>query len=271
MENLFVKPVDFFGDKLIAIKNEQNGKVYTGVSYICKGIGFNKSQKDRQVQNIQNDLVLNRGCFKFEAGVIDPSNEVLAIELDFLPLWLAKISITPKMQEEQKEVTEKLVNYQLKAKDVLTEAFISKKPTCIEDVLISSLQEMKALKGEVQAVKVGIQETNTKLDGIKDIVSLNSTDWKKDSARLISKMALKLGGFEHISDLRKESYNILNERTGIKLETRLTNKRRRMADEGVCKSKRDKLNYIDIISEDKKELEVYLAIVKEMSIKYGVA
>ena len=129
----------------------------------------------------------------------------------------------------------------------------------------------KVLQGEVQAVKVEIQETNTKLDGIKDIVSLNSTDWKKDSASLISKMALKLGGFEHISDLRKESYSLLNKRTGIKLETRLTNKRRRMADEGVCKSKRDKLNYIDIISEDKKELEVYLAIVKEMSIKYGVA
>ena len=119
-------------------------------------------------------------------------------------------------------------------------------------------------------LKEEITSTNVKLDGIKDIVALNSTDWKKDTSNLISKMALKLGGFEHISDLRKESYNILNKRTGIKLETRLTNKRRRMADEGVCKSKRDKLNYIDIISEDKKELEVYLAIVKEMAIKYGV-
>lgn len=270
MSNLAIKSVDFFGDNLVAAKDELTGKIYTGVSYICKGIGLSKSQKDTQIQNIQNDLVLKRGCLKFQAGVIDPNNEVLAIELDFLPLWLAKISITPKMQEEQPEVTEKLVSYQLKAKDVLAEAFVQNKPTCIEDVLISSLQEMKALKGEVQAVKVGIQETNTKLDGIKDIVSLNSTDWKKDTSSLISKMALKLGGFEHISDLRKESYSLLNKRTGIKLETRLTNKRRRMADEGVCKSKRDKLNYIDIISEDKKELEVYLAIVKEMSIKYGI-
>lgn len=129
----------------------------------------------------------------------------------------------------------------------------------------------KALQGEVQAIKQANEETNTKLDGIKEIVSLNSTDWKKDTASLISKMALKLGGFEHISDLRKESYSLLNKRTGIKLDVRLTNKRRRMADEGVCKSKRDKLNYIDIIAEDKKELEVYLAIIKEMAIKYGVA
>lgn len=120
-------------------------------------------------------------------------------------------------------------------------------------------------------LKEEITNTNEKIDGIKDIVALNSTDWKKDTSSLISKMALKLGGFEHISDLRKESYNLLNKRTGVKLETRLTNKRRRMADEGVCKSKRDKLNYIDVIAEDKKELEVYLAIVKEMAIKYGVA
>ena len=120
-------------------------------------------------------------------------------------------------------------------------------------------------------LKEEITNTNEKIDGIKDIVALNSTDWKKDTSSLISKMALKLGGFEHISDLRKESYNLLNKRTGVKLETRLTNKHRRMADKGVCKSKSDKLNYIDVIAEDKKELEVYLAIVKEMAIKYGVA
>ncbi|MFR5524597.1 MAG: hypothetical protein ACLTJG_06585 [[Clostridium] innocuum] len=51
----------------------------------------------------------------------------------------------------------------------------------------------------------------------------------------------------------------------------MTNKRRRMADEGICKSKRDKLNYLDIIAEDKKLVEIYTAIVKELAIKYGVA
>jgi len=158
MNNLLVKSVDFLGDNLVSVKNESTGKIYTGVSHISKGIGLSKSQKDTQIQNIQNDLVLKRGCLKFQAGVIDPNNEVLGIELDFLPLWLAKISITPKMQEDQPDVAEKLISYQLKAKDVLAESFIQSKPSCIEDVLISSLQEMKALKGEVQEVKVGIQK-----------------------------------------------------------------------------------------------------------------
>lgn len=51
--------------------------------------------------------------------------------------------------------------------------------------------------------------------------------------------------------------------------TRLTNKRRRMADEGVCKSKRDKLNKVDVIADDKKLIEIYLAVVKEMAVQRG--
>ncbi|AGF56422.1 hypothetical protein B0P06_005313 [Clostridium saccharoperbutylacetonicum] len=144
------------------------------------------------------------------------------------------------------------------------------KPTCIEDVLISSLQEMKALKGEVQAVRVGIQETKDKIEGIKEVVSLNSTDWKKDSKNLIVKIAHKIGGNQFINDVYKEIYTNLEKRAGCQLEIRLTNKRRRMAEEGVCKSKRDKLSKLDVIGEDKKVLECFLAITKEIAIKYGV-
>ncbi len=270
MNNLTVKNVDFFGDNLIVVKNRE-GHIYTGVSYICKGLGFTKGQKDRQVLNIQDDFVLNRGCLKFEAGVIDPNNEVLAIELDYLPLWLAKISITPKMQEEQPNVAEKLINYQLKAKDVLAKAFIQSNPTCIEDVLISSLQEMKALKGEVQAIKKANKETIEQIQGIRDVVAINSADWKNDCKNLIVKIANNLGGFNHIKDVYKEAYATLERRLGIQLSTRLTNMRRRMADEGICKSKRDRLNYINVIEHDKKLIEGYVAIVKELSIKYGIA
>ncbi|MBN1070465.1 hypothetical protein FC774_11570 [Clostridium botulinum] len=270
MNELVIKNVDFFGDNLVAIKNEETGKVYTGVSYICKGIGFNKDQKDRQVKNVQSDLVVNRGCVKFDAGVIDPNNEVLGIELDFLPLWLAKISITPRMKEEQPEVAEKLVNYQLKAKDVLAQAFIHNKPTCIEDILISSLQEMKAIKGDVEAIKQANVETKEEIQGIREITGLSSIDWKDASKKLIVKIAHELGGNQFIQDVYKEVYSNLEKRVGCQLQIRLTNKRRRMADEGICKSKRDKLNKLDIIGEDKKILECFLAIVKELAIKYGV-
>jgi len=60
-------------------------------------------------------------------------------------------------------------------------------------------------------------------------------------------------------------------RAACDLKRRLTFKRQRLADNGVCKSKRDKLNNLDVIEDDKRLIEVYVAIVKEMAIKYGVA
>lgn len=102
-------------------------------------------------------------------------------------------------------------------------------------------------------------------------MAINSSDWKNDCKKLITKMAYELGGIGHINDIYREVYSTLDKRMKTKLNIRLTNKRRRMADEGVCKSKRDKLNYINVIEDDCKLIEGYVAIVKELAIKYGVA
>jgi hypothetical protein len=59
--------------------------------------------------------------------VFDPNNETICLELNFLPLWLAKITITPTMQKEQPDVADRLVQYQLKAQKVLADAFLHKK------------------------------------------------------------------------------------------------------------------------------------------------
>lgn len=118
-------------------------------------------------------------------------------------------------------------------------------------------------------LETAIIDTKTEIQDMRDIIKLDTTSWRQDASELISKIALKLGGFEHIKDVRKESYKLLDERMGVALSIRLTNKRRRMAEEGVSKSKRDKLNYLDIIAEDKKLVEGYIAIIKEMAIKYG--
>ncbi len=125
MNELEVKKVPFMGTELMAAR-DADGQIWAGVSYICNGIGLTKHQKDRQVTNIQTDKVLSRGCLKFEAGVFDRNNSTLALKLDYIPLWLAKIAITPKMERETPELAAKLEQYQLKAKDVLAAAFLSR-------------------------------------------------------------------------------------------------------------------------------------------------
>ena len=152
------------------------------------------------------------------------------------------------------------------------------KPTCIEDVLISSLQEMKAIKQQIsqannnalRANKLAV-EVQQEVESIKDVVSLDTTNWRSETQTLIAKIAINQGGFEHINLLKTESYELLNKRFGVNLERRLTNRRRVMAEEGVSKSKREKINYLDVISGDKKLIEGYVAIVKDMAIKYGIS
>lgn len=121
-------------------------------------------------------------------------------------------------------------------------------------------------KQQAAALKVD----NARIDNISEIVALNPNSWRHDARNLVVKIAKKLGGNEYIRDVQAEIFRLVDQRAGVSLERRLTNFRHRMADEGVCKSKRDKLNKVDVIAEDKKLIEIYVAIVKEMSIKYGV-
>ncbi len=116
-----------------------------------------------------------------------------------------------------------------------------------------------------------VQTSVTRVESIREVVALDTTSWRGDTRNLINKMAQELGGGQAFQQVRAESYELLEKRMGVSLKQRLTNKRRRMADEGVCKSKRDKLSQVDIIAEDKKLIEGYTAIVKEMAIKYGAA
>lgn len=111
---------------------------------------------------------------------------------------------------------------------------------------------------------------NNRIDNMKEVISLDVHSWRKDAQHLISKIANVNGGFDSMKDIYNEIYRLVEERAGVSLSTRLTNKRRRMADEGICKSKRDKLTKVDIIADDKKLIEIYIAIVKEKAVKAGI-
>jgi phage antirepressor YoqD-like protein len=144
--DLVVKDVEFNGDSL-KVAQEDNGKIYVGVSWVCNGIGLSEGQVKNERRKIQSDIVLKQGGRNLVLPTNGGGQDVLCIELDYLPLWLAKISITPKMQNENVELTRKLINYQLQAKDVLAKAFIHKEdrdidnfhiPTTLSEALLLS-------------------------------------------------------------------------------------------------------------------------------------
>lgn len=115
-----------------------------------------------------------------------------------------------------------------------------------------------------------LDHVEQRVESIREVVAIDTTSWRDDTGNILRKIGMELGGGQAYSQVRTESYELLSKRMGVNLKQRLTNKRRRMADEGICKSTRDKLSYVDIIAEDKKLIEGYTAIVKEMAIRYGV-
>lgn len=116
-----------------------------------------------------------------------------------------------------------------------------------------------------------LDHVEQRVESIREVVAMDTASWRDDTGNILRKIGMELGGGQAYSQVRAESYELLSKRMGVNLKQRLTNKRRRMADEGICKSTRDKLSYVDIIAEDKKLIEGYTAIVKELAIRYGVA
>lgn len=124
------------------------------------------------------------------------------------------------------------------------------------------------LEQKRQAEKV--EQLDKKVDSIKDVIALNPNSWRTDSAKIVNKIALQMGGYEHIKAIREESYKLLEERMGVALNIRLSNKKKTQALNGVSKSKIDKLNQLDVIADDKKLIQGYVSVIKDMAIKYGV-
>lgn len=137
--------------------------------------------------------------------------------------------------------------------------------------LSPQLQVMINLEIEQKRQAEKLEHVEERIESIREVVAIDTTSWREDTGRILRKIGMECGDSKSYQDVRAESYQLLEKRMGVNVKQRLTNRRRRMADEGVCKSRRDKLNYLDVIADDKKLIEGYTAIVKELAIKYGVA
>lgn len=122
---LQVTNFDFYGDNLIALQDNATGEIYTSINSVLRGIGFTERQVRHNRDKWLNDLIVSKGCQNFvipmENGV---SQETYCISNRKLPIALTKISITPKMKQNQTELVSKLELYQDKCADVLASVFI---------------------------------------------------------------------------------------------------------------------------------------------------
>lgn len=127
MFDLTVKNVPFCGTGLLAVKEKESGKIYAGVNPILRDLGFDERQIEYRRNKWISDKSISKGVQKFlypsEKGGVQ---EGYCIDIMKLPLALAKLEITPKMEKEMPDLSMKLEEYQDRCADVLAEAFLPK-------------------------------------------------------------------------------------------------------------------------------------------------
>lgn len=118
---LQVREINFEGKGIMTVLIDE--KVYVSVKSICINLKMEKGQADHQIQKVQKDELLKGACKFNHLEINGILQKVLMVELDYLPIWLAKINPARFSEELKKE----LLIYQLKAKDVLADEFIGKR------------------------------------------------------------------------------------------------------------------------------------------------
>lgn len=115
------RTVEFYGDELIAVKVEVDGKetVYVPVKRLCDNLrlGFGS-----QTQKLRGRRVLSKGVTMIVIPTLGGNQEVLCLRYDLIPTWLMLINPS----KVSLELREKLERYQEEAAEVLADVFLRK-------------------------------------------------------------------------------------------------------------------------------------------------
>lgn len=182
---LQVTDFNFYGDNLIALKDNATGEIFTAINSVLKGIGFtDKNQIRKRRDKWINDPVISKGVVKFNIPMQEVvtkndttllDKETYCISQHKLPIALAKINITPKMKQTQSELASKLELYQDKCADVLASVFIDNQIvsdvniqsitnalTSVTNILTTFTQTIVSMQQEINEIKKSYQKPKRK-------------------------------------------------------------------------------------------------------------
>lgn len=196
----------------------------------------------------------------------NPKNPVVIVKDHAIKLDMAKEIAMIQRTEKGKQVRQYFIECEKKLK-VSPHQELSPQL----QLLIRMDLEQKEIMQIAQRAEVTAAQAKEDIQVIRDVIVLDPSAWRSETTNLINKIAMQLGGYENIQAIRKESYELLDSRGKAKLNIRQTNMRRKVLEETGSKAKADKVTKLDVIAADARLREVYIAIIKEMAIKYGIA
>ena len=148
-----------------------------------------------------------------------------------------------------------------------------KRPSIDVSRLTPQMQMFHHMFEAVAGMELQLQETTQKLDQVSETVHVmqetflqRDPDWRKQMDSLLRAAGYRMGGGQAYSEVRSDSYRLLEERARCDLAKRLRNLITRLEEAGATKTQIAGANRMDVIEDDPRLKEIYGAIVKELSI-----
>lgn len=211
-----------------------------------------RTNRERFIENIDYFEITPKNFQSDEIrrfGINSPRGGILITESGYL--MLVK-SLTDDLAWQ---VQRQLVNKYFRSKQLVN----SLKELSPElQLLINMELNQKRLEKEVA-------ETREQIAVVKETIIDDAADWREWTNSRLAAIGGVLGDYKRP---RLESYEELERRARCNLDRRLENKISNMKKAGATKKSISNTNKLDVIDEDPRLKQIYITIVKEMSIKY---
>ena len=271
---LQVTDFNFYGDELIALKDNATGEIYTAINSILKGIGFiDKDQIRKRRDKWINDPVVSKGISTFNIPTSEgvtkkdtPMNNqaVYCISQHKLPIALAKINITPKMKQTQPKLASKLELYQDKCADVLASVFIDRK-TVLDMNMQPITETLNAITNTLTTLTQVMTSMQQEINSLKNPQQLPKKKWSYWSTKMYPKYQL-LTDYFHIThkELYKNLYiELQNTYPDIDLNQEI--------DDYCYENKLDSAYTLDVIEHNLTLRKLFESVVDNLLNKYNLA
>lgn len=201
MNELVTKNVPFCNSELLAVKEQNTGRIYAGINSVLRELGFSDKQIEYRRDKWKDDKVLSKGILKFSGTLIGAGTgkDTWCIEVMKLPLALAKIEITQKMKREMPDLTDKLEKYQENCADVLADAFLENTqtpPLTLQQQIQTIAKGTDELYQRVEGVESEVGTVKAEIEALRDELPLFPSEADKIKNAVNKRVVEILGGKE---------------------------------------------------------------------------
>nr|DAJ98261.1 MAG TPA: repressor domain protein [Caudoviricetes sp.] len=112
---------------------------------------------------------------------------------------------------------------------------------------------------------------NQKLDQLQGTRALGEGGWRRESARIIARIAQARGGAQYGPNVYQAAYTLLEEREHCSLTARLEALRSKQRQQGMSKTRAGRLTKMDAVAASPESVEHWLKILHEMEARYCTA